>query len=595
MTDSFNNFISDQSISSLLVFMDNLNAKLESGDNEGVLRLLRSPNRVVDGFEMLDEMWDEVSQHTMSDCEYDYRTCSYSYIECSETVEPCEIPRPVSPSASPPLLPLSQSDMLADPILNRDHMLDLTVVDESLELQPGEVMFDQPFKLFNAVHLLESTVFDKHFEGRKTAYYGELPYSYSGVTHPARDFKENTYLCKLLNYVDIVKPGISYNSAMVNVYPDGSSHIPYHSDNEEEIMAYSDIFTISLGAHREMHFRHINSKMLTHVQQLQHGDMLTMTKSSQHVFAHSIPADILATGMRISITLRLIQRPPIYIAHSDISSEPYPSPATSFIGEYAAPPPYLPPTADGYQQEPHLSPNPPDHTTQIWGPDNIHPSRQARHWQADPPVKHSASKKVKPVVISPIGRKSSTIYIGDSMFRHLHTDGLSSEKQSATKFFYPGETAGGILKKLKSDASFIGLNGCSIGKVVVVAGTNDVDGIYYDKRGTSLEDSYDSITNLITFLKRRFPSSEVKVLNILPRKVKGRNDIIMRLNQHIKRVIGAPQYLDTADNAMFSYRDGSRREQFFVPRGRGDNDNPHLNRRGVARVAKFLKYVVHVG
>ena len=54
--------------------------------------------------------------------------------------------------------------------------------------------------------------------------------------------------------------------------------------------------------------------------------------------------------------------------------------------------------------------------------------------------------------------KNDTLYIGDSMLKHLNSKKMSSLSQKAHVFAYSGATAGGILSKLKSDPEFLKLD-----------------------------------------------------------------------------------------------------------------------------------------
>ena len=71
---------------------------------------------------------------------------------------------------------------------------------EALQHLPYEKHDQSIFNLFNLHELDKSTKFDKHFDNRSLAYYGELPYSYSNFTHKPKPYTENVYLTKLLTY-----------------------------------------------------------------------------------------------------------------------------------------------------------------------------------------------------------------------------------------------------------------------------------------------------------------------------------------------------------------------------------------------------------
>ena len=164
-----------------------------------------------------------------------------------------------------------------------------------------------PFHLFNVSHLKATTTFNMTLGKRSVAYYGDYDYSYSGITHKAKDFGDNKYLLHILSYVQIVLPEYKFNSAMIHGYADGTYCIPHHSDNEDCIVYDSDIITISLGESREMEFRNKNNKETTTVE-LIHGEVLVMSKVSQETFTHAINPE-LGKQTRMSITLRLMKTP----------------------------------------------------------------------------------------------------------------------------------------------------------------------------------------------------------------------------------------------------------------------------------------------
>ena len=164
---------------------------------------------------------------------------------------------------------------------------------------------DTPFHLFSAAQLDSSISGYMNLGSRSAAYYGEHPYMYSDISHPARPYNDNKYLVHIVSYIQIVLPKFKFNSAMVHKYISGSSVMPHHSDNEECIESDSDIVTISLGETRAMEFRNRQTGSVKHVDML-HGEVLIMSKSSQDHFTHAIPATM-CKNMRLSITLRLIK------------------------------------------------------------------------------------------------------------------------------------------------------------------------------------------------------------------------------------------------------------------------------------------------
>ena len=157
------------------------------------------------------------------------------------------------------------------------------------------------------------------FENRSAAYYGEHPYTYSGITHDPRSISDNAYLFSITSYIKVLLPNFKFNSAMVHRYIDSNSSMPYHSDDEPVISEVSLIVSISLGETRSKHFKNNQNGETTSIN-LEHGDVLTMTKSSQELFSHTIPEES-CKGMRISVTLCCIN-PATNVSTSDSMLQP---------------------------------------------------------------------------------------------------------------------------------------------------------------------------------------------------------------------------------------------------------------------------------
>ena len=124
---------------------------------------------------------------------------------------------------------------------------------------------------------------------------------------PPQPFSENKYLQKILSYLEIVIPGVTYNSAMIHKYNCGDAYLPHHADDEDEIVENSQIITISLGESRFIEFKHANTGSVV-CQKIKHGDIFIMNKLSQGLYTHSIVKDCNSSlGPRMSITVRLIK------------------------------------------------------------------------------------------------------------------------------------------------------------------------------------------------------------------------------------------------------------------------------------------------
>ena len=449
-------------------------------------------------------------------------------------------------------------------------------------LQPCSVVSGSPFHLFNAQHLESSTKFTHEFPftKRSAVYYGKYPYSYGSTHHPPKPFTDNNYLTKILNYIDIVIPGVKYNSAMIHRYCTGDAFMPHHADDEICIDENSQIVTISFGESRFVEFQNKKTASKT-CYKLSHGDVFVMEKSTQEIFTHSIPKDKVSEGTRLSVTLRLIipqdamklKTHEAKDAYSELSSD-----ASLEITNNES--------QNFLLERESLNDTQPSDNLNLPQEDVIPPQNDRLH-QVSASTCHPTRTQTRP----------KTLYLSDSMFRNLDTTKLSSESQNAIKLFYPGANASQMLSRLKEDPIFKSLEVLEIEKVFVLTGSNNIDNIYYGKNGSSLENTINDITNFLNFLKTSIPEAQIYALNILPRKVKGRCDVINIINSSIKsfcnKSLNRTIYLDTCENKMFVHRDGSRREEFFNPPGRFGEDDVHLNPVGVVRLGKYLKYVAH--
>ena len=177
------------------------------------------------------------------------------------------------------------------------------------------------------------------------------------------------------------------------------------------------------------------------------------------------------------------------------------------------------------------------------------------------------------------------------MFRKLDAKKLSSKHQAAHVFAYPGANAETMKQRLIADKHFTTVK--SANTIVLMSGTNNVDGVYFGH--TELASAKHDLTELINYLTHRFPMAKLKVINILPRKTRGRNDIIRDLNCHLKLIAqkyGA-EYVDSeSEFKLFSFG-MKRHEKYFMPASDRYPDNCHLNNIGLVRFSKHLKFVAH--
>ena len=165
----------------------------------------------------------------------------------------------------------------------------------------------------NINDILSSIELDKHITGsnRYTAYYGNLPYNYSYTHHEALSLSESPVIKTCLDAVNEVFQHAEVNSVLVNYYPDGSSKINFHSDDEDDIDDNSFIFTLSFGHSRTIIFRTLERKKHVAKISLKDRSILLFSKASQHLFQHAILPE---TGVseRISLTFRKLKDKSVY-------------------------------------------------------------------------------------------------------------------------------------------------------------------------------------------------------------------------------------------------------------------------------------------
>ncbi len=137
---------------------------------------------------------------------------------------------------------------------------------------------------------------------RLTAYYGDLPYSYSGSVQEAKSdwpISLSSIRRRVEKYLNQ-----SFNAVLANRYRDGRDSIGFHSDDEKELGTNPTIASISLGDDREFIFRSRKDKS-EHPVWLRNGSLLVMAGTTQQHYQHGIKK-ISHAGERINLTFRTI-------------------------------------------------------------------------------------------------------------------------------------------------------------------------------------------------------------------------------------------------------------------------------------------------
>jgi len=140
---------------------------------------------------------------------------------------------------------------------------------------------------------------------RKTAWYGLQPfrYTYSHVERTALPF---TPVLEELRRQCEVTTGHKFNSALLNLYHQGMEGMGKHSDDEDSIVPFSGIASLSFGAERPFVFQHKKTRKKIKIS-LQDGSLLLMKERCQPCWWHELPKTKKVNGPRINITFRLMK------------------------------------------------------------------------------------------------------------------------------------------------------------------------------------------------------------------------------------------------------------------------------------------------
>ena len=459
-------------------------------------------------------------------------------------------------------------------------------------IQPFYLLPEHSFSNFDVNMLCSEIDYSHCLNNRKVKFYGDAPYRYGDTLHEPCPVPKNSYILTIMDQVKLMFPHYSFNSVLINQYDNGSNYIPMHADDEAQIKPDSDILTISLGESRIIRFCPKNSVLGSETSiNLQHGDVFIMSAVSQKLFKHGIPKEF-GKGMRISLTFRDL----IHIHEIELNSSFV---STDISLDLSA----IETTLASTPGAPNTIPNSGPNCTPLSVQSYTHLT--SKHINRTPTKSYQNEPAPSNVSDGPV----ETIYISSSMFADLDEAKLSSEHHKVKVFFYRGATAGGILRRLKNDPKFLTINPDNIKQVFIMCGSNDVDSILHVDRNmhTSINvdfknfdiHKFNNTTNdvkcLVDFIHEWSSNVKINLINILPRASRHRNNVINNINQYIRNICLNNNYLNFIDTEyklyLFSNSDGYRKSIYFKPIG---TDNVHLNKSGVVRFGKHLKYLLHL-
>ncbi len=151
----------------------------------------------------------------------------------------------------------------------------------------------------------EITIFGKKTPiPRLNAWYGDLPYQYSGKRFEAQAWPPE--LLKLKSRLQ-ASCGLAFNSVLINLYRDGSDSMGWHSDDEKSLGNNPQIASISLGDSRRFLLREKSNHANKYEIELGSGSLLLMLGETQKLWQHAVPRTARIKAPRMNLTFRLIK------------------------------------------------------------------------------------------------------------------------------------------------------------------------------------------------------------------------------------------------------------------------------------------------
>ena len=140
---------------------------------------------------------------------------------------------------------------------------------------------------------------------RLSCWYGDKPYTYSGLTWPTRTWPQE--LAEIRIRVGQIAD-MPFNGALVNLYRDGRDSMGWHADDEPELGPDPIIASVAFGTTRRFVFRNKSNKTQKLEVPLTDGDVLVMGPGTQTNWLHSVPKSTKPVGPRINLTFRWIEK-----------------------------------------------------------------------------------------------------------------------------------------------------------------------------------------------------------------------------------------------------------------------------------------------
>lgn len=142
----------------------------------------------------------------------------------------------------------------------------------------------------------------RHLQPRLTAWYGDAPYTYSGLRLVPLPW--TALLLELRAAVEAAS-GQRFNSVLLNRYRNERDSMGMHSDDEAELGMDPVIASLSYGATRTFILRHKRNKQTIRLP-LEDGSLLLMSGQLQRNWLHGINKSSRPLGERLNLTFRYI-------------------------------------------------------------------------------------------------------------------------------------------------------------------------------------------------------------------------------------------------------------------------------------------------
>lgn len=142
---------------------------------------------------------------------------------------------------------------------------------------------------------------------RLIAWFGDVNYTYSGITHYAQAMPDFINMVKqVLENLCSQKLGkkVKFNSVLLNYYRNGKDSISFHSDDEKELDEQPVIASVSLGVTRKFIFKNKTDGKEKVEYLLTNGHCLVMHGTTQQEWLHGILKEPEVEGERINLTFR---------------------------------------------------------------------------------------------------------------------------------------------------------------------------------------------------------------------------------------------------------------------------------------------------